>query len=263
MPKVSILGLGWLGLPLAEQLQQEGWQVVGTKRSAQDCPIECYPLDFNDIQLTHLDPVLQTDALIFAIPPNVCGEDRYFSAVLQLAERAAELGAKQLIFLSSSGVLPQENGNWHEECAVNEGQLLVKVEQALCRLPLDCDVLRLAGLVGATRHPVYFLSGKSELKNAGQPVNLVHLADCLAAISLLLQTPNGKRLFHLCAPNHPAREDYYRTIAQRLNLPEPHFLPDNIPLTRVIEGQKIVRELGFRYQYPDPYQFPFQGGSLL
>lgn len=258
MPKVSILGLGWLGLPLAKQLQQEGWQVVGTKRSPQNCPIKCYPLDFNNIQLAHLDPVLQTDTLIFAVPPNVCDPDGYFSAVMQLATRAAALGAKQLIFLSSSSVLPQASGNWHEESPVNEAQLLVKVEQALCRLPLHCDILRLAGLVGETRHPVYTLSGKSGLKNAKQPVNLVHLADCLSAISLLLRNPNGKRIFHLCAPNHPTREHYYRTIAQRLKLPEPQFLPDHAPLTRVIEAQKIVRELGFCYQYPDPYQFPFQ-----
>lgn len=37
MPTVSILGCGWLGLPLAEQLLAEGYSVKGSTTRAENC----------------------------------------------------------------------------------------------------------------------------------------------------------------------------------------------------------------------------------
>ncbi len=50
MKKVSIIGLGWLGMPLAKSLSYSGMQVVGSKttpdgvEAARMCGIECYLL---------------------------------------------------------------------------------------------------------------------------------------------------------------------------------------------------------------------------
>ena len=79
---------------------------------------------------------------------------------------------------------------------------------------IDCDIIRFAGLVGNDRHPIYSLAGKQELKCGHSLVNLVHLDDCARAIQLLLETPGGYRLYHLAAPIHPTREEYYRHAAE-------------------------------------------------
>ena len=50
MKKVAIVGLGWLGMPLAMSLAARGWQVTGSKttldgvEAARMSGIESYPL---------------------------------------------------------------------------------------------------------------------------------------------------------------------------------------------------------------------------
>ena len=92
------------------------------------------------------------------------------------------------------------------------------------------------------------------MKQGNTPVNLVHLDDCARAIQLLLETPSYQRLYHLCAPEHPSRAEYYTQMAEKLGLNSPHFLCDEDDPKREIVADKICRELEFVYQYPDPYQ---------
>lgn len=256
MKKITIIGLGWLGLPLAESLQKEGWQVAGTKRTVSDLPVECYPLDLNDLQITpEIENLFSAEAMVIALLPSSTSPEHYFSGIKHLVSKAMEKGLKHLIFISSTSVLPMQSGEFDESAEVEPQQLLAKVENWLINQPLECDVLRLAGLVGKKRHPVLYLAGKQNLSGAEQPVNLVHLEDCIAAISLLLAKPNGKRIFHLCAEHHPTREAYYSEIATRFGLPDLQFSRENQPLVRIVKAEKICRELGFVYRYPDPYYF--------
>ena len=80
------------------------------------------------------------------------------------------------------------------------------------------DILRLAGLVGPSRHPGRFFAGKSA-PDGQHVVNLVHLQDVVAAIELLLQAPKGGHIYNLCAPRHPARGLFYPQMARELGLP--------------------------------------------
>ncbi|MEG9489192.1 GDP-L-fucose synthase [Mannheimia indoligenes] len=256
MKKITIIGLGWLGLPLAQKLQNEGWKVAGTKRTVDDIPVECYPLDLNHFAIMpDIERILATDAMIIALPPSTTSEEDYFSGIQKLTSFAMTKGLKHLIFISSTSVLPMSEGNFAEDTEVDPNLLLAKVENWLLSQKLDCDILRLAGLVGKQRHPVFYLAGKSNLKSPKQPVNLVHLEDCVSAISLLLAKPNGQRIFHLCAEQHPTRKAYYGEIAKRLGLADLQFSDENQPLVRVVKAEKICTELGFIYRYPNPYDF--------
>lgn len=258
---ISIIGLGWLGLPLAEHLQQLGWRVRGTKRHIGDCPIECYSLDLNEIIFNEeLLTLLTSQALVITVPPKSCSADAYRIGIQKLVGKALELGLKQLIFISSISVLPMKSGRFDENSQI-QPSLLADLEQWLLAQPIHCDILRLAGLVGKARHPVYYLAGRENLSGANQPVNLVHLEDCLSAITCLLEKPNGARVFHLCSPEHPTRKDYYENMAAQLNLPALHFLPDNAPLERIILAEKICIELGFQYRYCSPYDFKSENRS--
>lgn len=256
MKKLTILGLGWLGLPLAETLKKEGWQVAGTKRTPTKMPVECYPLDLNNLIISsEVEKLLETDSMVIALPPSTTSPEHYFSGIQNLVLKAMEKGLKQLIFISSTSVLPMQSGEFDENSYVQPEQLLAKVESWLLSQKLDCDILRLAGLVGKQRHPVFYLAGKSNLKAPNQPVNLVHLEDCVSAISLLLSKPNGQRIFHLCAEQHPTRKAYYGEMAKRLGLSDLQFSDENQPLVRVVKAEKICTELGFVYRYPNPYDF--------
>lgn len=257
MKKLTIIGLGWLGQPLAQKLKNENWDVVGTKRTVGNLSIECYPLDLNNLVISlEIEHILATEAMVIALPPSTTSEQNYLPGIQELTSRAIAKGLKHLIFISSTSVLPMQSGHFDENTEIAPNQLLAKVEHWLLNQKVNCDILRLAGLVGKQRHPVFHLAGKHNLKAASQPVNLVHLEDCLSAISLILSKPNGQRIFHLCSPNHPTRQDYYTKMASRFGLATLHFSDENQPLVRIVKAEKICQELGFIYRYPDPYSFP-------
>lgn len=257
MKKVAIIGLGWLGLPLAQHLSAQGWQVKGTKRTITYIEgIDMFPFSLGDPIGQELGELLRVDSLVINIPPSQFSDEAYFLGIQQLVQTARQHNVQHIIFVSTTGVFPQKNGIFDETCTDFIESGTVAVERWLQTLPLDCDILRLAGLIGQNRHPVRYLAGKKDLKNGGQPVNLVHQQDVIRAIELLLNTPKGQRIFHLCASQHPTRQDYYAEMAKKLGLADLQFLPEILPVVRLISGEKICRELGFVYEFDDPFAMP-------
>ena len=79
MKSVAIVGLGWLGLPLALHLKELGWYVKGSKQSPEDAQklhqlgIETYPFSLSDEMKRlpdHIRPLFNVDALILTLPPG-------------------------------------------------------------------------------------------------------------------------------------------------------------------------------------------------
>ncbi|WAT02198.1 SDR family oxidoreductase [Rouxiella chamberiensis] len=275
MKKVSIIGLGWLGMPLAMALSARGYQVVGSKttldgvEAARMSGIECYQLNFTpgvtmECDADDLDVLLNVDALIITLPARrtVEGSELYFQAVQMLVDSALAHNVPRMIFTSSTSVYGDVEGMVRETSPLlpvtSSGKVLKELEEWFHQLPnTSVDVLRLAGLVGAERHPGRFLAGKTDVKGANHGVNLVHQDDVVAAVQLLLSLPRGGHTYNLCAPAHPAKQQFYPLSARKLGLPEPTFAPEPADSTgKLVDGSRIVKELGFEYQYPDPERMP-------
>ncbi|WP_192456768.1 SDR family oxidoreductase [Musicola keenii] len=273
MKKVSIIGLGWLGMPLALALLGRGYQVMGSKttddgvEAARLSGVECYRLRLTpepECEPEALAALLQTEALIVTLPPGRTAREGggYLQAVQQLVNSALAFGVPRIIYTSSSAVYGATRGKLKEDSPLqpdtDNGRVLVALEQWLHALPhTQVDILRLAGLVGADRHPGRFLAGRRDVPNGCHGVNLVHQDDVIAAVELLLQRPHGGHLYNLCAPLHPARDVFYPAQAIHMGLTPPHFLPGDPAQDRRVDGQRICRELGFEYQYPDPMSMVF------
>ena len=266
MKSVAIVGLGWLGLPLALHLKEIGWCVKGSKKSPEDAQklhqlgIETYPFSFsekmNDLP-DNIQSLFDVDALIITLPPSGFSSQQYCEHLAFLANQAKKKGVQHLIFTSSTSVFPDISGQFDESSPLSAetgiGKTLIKAEQCLFQSEIShCDILRLAGLIGKQRHPVKFLAGKHNLKQGNSPVNLVHLEDCIQAISALLMNPNGLRVYHLCAPVHPTRAEYYTKAAACYDLFTPQFECSDSDPKRIIMADKICRDLGFAYRYPNP-----------
>ena len=268
MRSVAIVGLGWLGLPLARHLKNLGWEVKGTKRTHDGVEqMRLMRLEAYHLELTpeiNADPddvsaLLDVDSLIINIPPSQYFFDlnQYVEGVQNLVNEALLQGVSHIIFISSTSVFPDISANFNESAIPQPdsdiGRALVEIENGLAQMQdIDCDIIRFAGLVGNDRHPVYSLAGKQALKCGHSPVNLVHLDDCARAIQLLLETLGGYRLYHLAAPIHQTREEYYRHAAEKYGLEPPHFISSEQDPQRIIMAEKICHELEFVYQYPDP-----------
>ncbi|HEF8773285.1 MULTISPECIES: SDR family oxidoreductase [Providencia] len=272
MKKVTIIGLGWLGLPLARALIEDGIEVSATKTTsdgvaaARAIGIDCYPLQLTaelECEPDDLQQLMEdSNALVILLPPSKVNVERYVEAISLLVDTAITFHIPRVIFTSSTSVYGQAVGEIDEsserQAETASAQALIDVEDWLHGLPnIAVDILRLAGLVGENRHAGRFLAGKKSLKGAAQPVNIVHQDDVIAAIQLLLQQPQGGHIYNLCAPEHPQRDQFYRQASQLLNLELPEFIEETeVDKGKVVNGNLICEELGFEYQYPNPMQMP-------
>ena len=266
MKSVAIIGLGWLGLPLARYLKTNGWCVKGSKQSNEDAQklcrigIETYPFSLSEKMNAlpdNIQSLFDVDALIITLPPSRFSSQQYCEHLAFLANQAKKQGVQHLIFTSSTSVFPDISGQFDESSQLSAeieiGKTLIQAELCLFQSEIaHCDILRLAGLVGKQRHPVKFLAGKRHLKQGNSPVNLAHLEDCIQAITALLMNPNGLRAYHLCAPIHPTRAEYYTKAAVFYDLSIPQFECSDSDPKRIIMADKICRDLGFAYRYPNP-----------
>ncbi|MCZ4060763.1 SDR family oxidoreductase [Pantoea sp. LMR881] len=275
MKKVAIVGLGWLGMPLATALTARGWQVTGSKTTpdgvdaARRCGIEAFQLELTPEMMCDaedIEPLLNVDALVVTLPASRTAEggEKYLQAVQNVVDSALVYNVPRIIFTSSTSVYGSHSGLMKENSALQPetlaGKTLVALESWLHDLPgTSVDILRLAGLVGPKRHPGRFLAGKKEVANGSHGVNLVHLDDVVEAIMLLLQTPKGGRVFNLCAPKHPSRATFYSTVTRQLGLEPPQFLAEESNDSgKLIDGTRICSELGFEYIYDDPGKMPLE-----
>ncbi|MNP29055.1 NAD dependent epimerase/dehydratase family protein [compost metagenome] len=208
---------------------------------------------------------MNVDALVITLPARRSGpgETFYLQAMQEIVDSALAHHIPRIIFTSSTSVYGDIEGTVKESTArapvTASGRVLKELEDWLHNLPgTQVDILRLAGLVGPERHPGRFFAGKTA-PNGHHGVNLVHLEDVIGAITLLLQAPKGGHIYNICAPYHPARSTFYPVMARQLGLEPPQFRDaSGEGQGKVIDGNRICRELGFEYQYPDPLVMPME-----
>lgn len=292
--KIAIVALGWLGLPLAKKLSLNH-QVVGSKRTVQAGPlgVEVFPLTLplNPLSLqdnpntrSHLEGLFaQTQSLVIILPasrqPQILAE--YAQSVSDLVKLTIDYGIKQVIFTSSTSVYGDLPGRYNEDSPCQPtsgpGKVLVEVEQMLIeKLGPKVTILRLAGLAGYGRHPGRFFSSphaRADNINGDVGVNFVHGEDVIRAIEHLIHlytqqghpTQTNATIYNLCAPIHPSKTPFYAHSAAQLGLAAPVFkqnvrIETTHPMpqfNRIIEGTRIISEIGFAYQQPNPYYFNY------
>lgn len=268
---VGIIGCGWLGSALAKELINQGCQVSAT-RSREESVNELSAQGIN----THLllipteqgtlnkHRIFDCQQLVIAITPQLRqGRIDYPEKIKQLIQAAEQSNAvKQIILLSSSAIYNGLSGDVTEEVplvlSADKVQLLHEAEQAaLAFAQADGQrcayVLRLAGLVGESRHPGKFLAGKNKaLADGDAAVNLIHQQDAVGLILALLNTNAASGIFNGVSNTKANKREYYQRAAQTLLLPEPVFsIQETKTDTRVVNGDKAQRLLSYQFVYPD------------
>ena len=258
---ISVLGCGWLGLPLAKQLVKEGFQVKGSTTSPskvyslEEAQIQPYVFKVKETFEGEVKDFFEADLLVLNIPPgrrNPNVETDHPLQVELVVKEAIKGGIQQLVFISSSSVYGAANDIVTETTipapSTGSGRALVKAERWLQEQAIAVTILRMAGLFGPKRHPARFLAGKKDLKNAAAPINLVQLDDAVAAILSVIQQEKWGTLYNVCADEHPHRKDYYTQKAAALDLVPPTFLEEEVATYKIVANQKIKAELGLTFK---------------
>lgn len=265
MSSISILGLGWLGLPLALTLKQSGYEILGSCRTDD----KKRQLDNQGISawIYHLGqtapPALSTaDWVVLNIPPGRKNLDptRFFAHMRQLSDDILDGPCQHLLFISTTSVYGDLEGVVTEDTQprpnTESGKVHWQLEQHLLNTG-RASILRLAGLVGPRRHPLKYLAGR-QLDHGQQAVNLIHLDDVIRAIIAMMHPRHVGQVYHLAATEHPARNDFYTWAAQHAGLPEPLFGNHDGQTGKVVDPSKTLDALGLALKYPSPYQMPIE-----
>ncbi|MFD2100525.1 SDR family oxidoreductase [Flagellimonas iocasae] len=242
--KIGVLGCGWLGLPLAKQLVLDSHEVFGSTTS-EDKLLQLKNEGIQPYQIT-LKPekihgniqdfLSQIDVLIINVPPRLRGSstESFIDKMVLLRQEIQKCGVAKVIFVSSTAVYGDLEGEVTEQTQTHptneSGIQLVQSEMLFWDDPnIKTTIIRFGGLIGPDRHPVTMLAKKQELSNGNDPVNLIHLDDCIHMIQTILVNQYWGDIFNGVNPFHPSKNDYYSSEAAKRNLPLPPYQIDNTP----------------------------------
>ena len=263
--QVSILGCGWLGLPLARYLVHNGWEVKGSTTSVEKIsslenegivPFKIKLLQdqvVGDIQ----EFLSSSELLIINIPPGLKKDpgSSFVSKLKQLTKAVSKSAIKQIIYVSSTGVfqdhesIPTFTEHYKFTPKEVEESQLVQAENLLLNLEqVQTSVIRFGGLIGKGRHPVKYLSGKTGLKNPEAPVNLIHLDNCLLLISEIIIQNKFGMVFHGVEDILLSKEEYYKQKAEELDLPIPEFAHEEKSVGKNISMKRTAKVLSLKLE---------------
>lgn len=258
---ISILGLGWLGKPLAQALIDYGYNLKGSysQNSSLDKLDEFNFLKYK-IQVDNTEIrgdwnsfICDTDILIVNIPPKktVEGLCDFHLKINQIINKLPSCCS--VIFISSTSVYGSLEGIITENCTPNPvtetARSLFKSECLLKdKLGEKLLILRLAGLIGETRNPGQFLAGRKMVKNPKGVVNFVHQFDVIQIIKHFCKVGFNGEIYNICSDEHPEREMYYKLAARKLNVLEPEFDSSSKSIIRKIDNSKLKNRLTYRFK---------------
>lgn len=264
MASISILGCGWLGLPLAKKLINQGYKVKGSTTTAskmqdlKDSGIEAFNIQLPNDNLSN--DFFNSDYLIINIPPRTSkkGEDFHLQSIKSIVNFIPS--NQKIIYISATSVYPKVDVPIDEEHELDHqserAKALIQAEQFLLNHFKDrLTIIRFGGLLGFDRIPGKYYSGKTVSQHQ-QKVNYIHRDDAIGIIGAVLKQEKWSYIFNGTAANHPTKKEVFLKNAEDFNFEAPQFDNDKQALTnRIIKSDKIELILDYSFIYPDPIDF--------
>ena len=266
MTKISILGCGWLGLPLAKALVKNEYLVSGSTTSIEkiavleNAGIEPFLIVLSENKtIGNLTEFLaDSEILIIDVPPKLRGSEteNFVSKIKNIIPFIEKSAVQKVLFISSTSVYNDDDTYVNEETiarpATESGKQLLETEQLLqSNINFKTTILRLGGLIGEDRHPVKFLAGRENLENPNAPINLIHQEDCIGIINAILSQQVWGKTFNAVTPYHPTRAEYYTQKAVELNLALPKFTTDSNSNRKIILSNYLETVLKYTFTQPN------------
>ena len=266
MTQISILGCGWLGLPLAKSLIEKGFWVNGSTTSLEKIAvlknegITAFQIEVTENEIIgNLENFLKNSAiLILDIPPKLRGNqpENFVEKIKNILSFVENSSVQKVLFISSTSVYADDNSVVTENKLPNpdteSGRQLFESEQLLMQNQyFKSTILRFGGLIGSDRHPIKHLAGRENIENPNAPINLIHQKDCIRIILKIIALEKWHQIYNAAAPFHPTREDYYVGMAKMMDLDLPMFNHQKKSVGKTIDATKLQQDLNFTFDVPE------------
>ena len=200
-PSVVIAGCGDVGSRLATQLLAQGWEVHGLRRDISRLPKGVIGIagDLFNEDCPDTWPVGGVDYLVYCAAATDHDEAGYRAAYVQglrhVLEWLNDYGQepKHLLFVSSSSVYGQQNGEWVDESSATQaggysGQVMLEAEQVALDSGIPASVVRLTGIYGPGRERLSTQVREGYRVTIDPPLygNRIHVDDAAGLLAFLL-----------------------------------------------------------------------------
>ncbi|HEY9052594.1 MAG TPA: SDR family oxidoreductase [Gammaproteobacteria bacterium] len=280
MRRVVIVGCGYIGQRVAQQLLKTERRVLGFVRSQQSLDIckqkgiDCQLLDLDDRAAEfEFGANFYDSVVIYLAPPQTKGgEDLRMQHFLRLIDQQAPA---KFVLISTTGVYGDCGGDWIDEATPAEP----KVDRAKRRFSAEQQVreycsnrhvpliiLRVPGIYGPGKFPLERIRKAAPIvREEDSPFsNRIHAAD-LVNICIKSITNDTLTGIYNCADGHPTTMyDYFTKVAKAHKLPAPPVISlaqakkelssgmlSYMEESRRISNTKLLRDFNLSLQYPD------------
>ncbi len=273
---ISILGCGWLGLPLGKYFSERGFIVKGSSTKSEKLEIlqangiQPFLLKLNpQLECANVDNLLNTNTLIINIPPRISLQktDAHVEQISNLLESVKNSSIKNIIYISSTSVYPELNREVFEDDVATPEQsgspTMVKAENLLkdfCKnLNLNLIVLRCGGLMGYDRIPAKYFSGWKGLTTGDIAINYVHRDDVIKVIETIIDKEIWNETFNIVSPIHPTRKEIYTKNCEELGFEMPEFVaPLETQPYKIISPKKWLEQAKYAFIYENPLDYYYE-----
>ncbi|MBM3104848.1 MAG: SDR family oxidoreductase [Pseudomonas sp.] len=212
-PSVLIVGCGDVGSRLAKQMLACGWQVSGLRRNVEQLPagVKGVAADLFDRRCPDAWPEVTPDYLVYCVAASKHDEAGYQAAYVEGLQHvlgwlaAHEQKPRRLLFVSSSSVHAQQNGECVNETSATEPQgysgiVMLEAEKLALTSGIPASIVRLTGIYGPGRE--WLLSqvrqGYRVTEEPPLYANRIHADDAAGLLAFLLKADTQGRTLDDC-----------------------------------------------------------------
>ena len=248
--RISILGCGWLGLALAIDILEKGYEVCGSTTSANKIPelqkngIRPFLINISNTDFD-LSDFLTCDVLIIAIT------SKNLDDIKTLIKQIEESKVQKVIFISSTSVYPNTNGIVTERTNTANTPLAAIEKLFITNSAFKTTIVRFGGLFGYNRKPGNFIKPSKPVDNPEGYINFIHRDDCIGIIEEIILKNVWNETLNACADDHPTRRAFYLSEAKKVGLSSIVFNESASNEYKIVSSEKLKRLLHYTFKHAD------------
>ncbi len=246
--RISILGCGWLGLALAIDLIEKGYEVYGSttsKSNIKDLVEEGIKPFLINIRKSSDDlrEFLSAEVLIIAIASKNIKDIKSLIKSIEVSK------IKKILFISSTSVYPFTNRIVTEENNTSVTPLAEIENLFITNSSFKSTIIRFGGLLGYDRQPGNFINSNKPVENPEGYINFIHRDDCIEIIEQIIKKEVWNDILNACTDDHPKRREFYLQEIQKVGKSVVVFNENSKNEFKIINSQKMKTLLNYEFKH--------------